>query len=33
LVNLANDRSRRSELRDTFERMRAYEQESFVTFG
>jgi len=33
LVNLANDRARRSELRDVYERMRAYEQESFVTFG
>ena len=30
LVNLANDRSRRSELRDAYERMRAYERESFV---
>jgi arylsulfatase A-like enzyme len=33
LVNLANDRSRRSELRDAFERMRGYERESFVSFG
>jgi arylsulfatase len=32
LVNLAHDRSRRSELRDTFERMRAYEAESFLAF-
>jgi hypothetical protein len=33
LVNLANDRSRRTELRDIFERMRHYERESFVTFA
>jgi arylsulfatase len=33
VVNLANDRSRRSELHDTYERMRAYERESFVTLG
>jgi arylsulfatase A-like enzyme len=33
LVNLANDRSRRAELSDVYERMRAYERESFVTFG
>jgi hypothetical protein len=33
LVNLANDRSRRSELQDIYERMRSYEQESFVTFA
>ena len=33
LVNLANDRSRRAELRDTYERMRAYERESFVSFA
>jgi arylsulfatase A-like enzyme len=33
LVNLANDRSRRSELRDMYERMRAYERESFVSFA
>jgi arylsulfatase len=32
LVNLANDRGRRGELRDVFERMRAYEAEEFVTF-
>jgi len=31
--NLANDRSRRADLRDTYERMRAYERESFVSFG
>lgn len=30
LINLANDRARRSELRDMYERMRAYERESFV---
>jgi arylsulfatase len=33
MVNLANDRSRRSALRDTYERMRDYERRSFVTFG
>ena len=33
LVNLANDRSRRAALRDIYERMRAYEQESFVSFA
>ena len=33
LVNLANDRSRRSELQDVYERMRGYEREAFVTFG
>ena len=33
LVNLANDRSRRASLRDTYERMRAYEAESLVAFG
>ena len=33
LVNLANDRSRRSALRDTYERMRDYERQSFVTFA
>jgi arylsulfatase len=33
LVNLANERSRRGELRDIYERMRAYEQESFVGFS
>jgi hypothetical protein len=33
LVNLANDRSRRAELRDVFERMRSYERDSFVTFN
>ena len=33
LVNLANDRSRRRELRDVFERMRSYERDSFVTFN
>jgi arylsulfatase A-like enzyme len=33
LVNLANDRSRRGELRDVFERMRSYERDSFVTFN
>jgi arylsulfatase len=33
LVNLANDRSRRSELRDAYERMRTYERESFVSFA
>jgi arylsulfatase len=32
LVNLANDRSRRDGTRELFERMRAYEAESFVTF-
>jgi arylsulfatase A-like enzyme len=32
LVNLANDRSRRSQLQEVYERMRAYEEESFVTF-
>jgi hypothetical protein len=30
LVNLANDRSRRAELLDVYERMRAYEREAFV---
>ncbi|MHB8429131.1 MAG: sulfatase-like hydrolase/transferase [Acidimicrobiales bacterium] len=33
LVNLAHDRGRRVELRDLYERMRAYEKESFITFG
>ncbi len=33
LVNLANDRSRRAELLEVYERMRAYERESFVDFG
>ncbi|MGH3579870.1 MAG: hypothetical protein ACRDU0_20235, partial [Mycobacterium sp.] len=33
LVNLANDRSRRSDLREVYERMQAFERESFVTFG
>ena len=33
MVNLANDRSRRSALRDTYERMRAYERQSFITFA
>lgn len=33
LVNLANERSRRGELRELYERMRAYEEESFVGFG
>ncbi|HEY5097539.1 MAG TPA: hypothetical protein VII46_05790, partial [Acidimicrobiales bacterium] len=33
LVNLANDPSRGNQLRDHYERMRAYEEESFVTFG
>jgi hypothetical protein len=33
LVNLANDRSRRRELRDVFERMQSYERDSFVTFN
>ena len=33
LVNLANDRYRRSALRDTYERMRDYERRSFVTFA
>ena len=33
LVNLANDRGRREELRDIYERMRAYEAGSFVTFA
>jgi arylsulfatase len=33
LVNLGNDRARRQELRDVYERMRAYEAESFVPFG
>jgi hypothetical protein len=33
LVNLANDRSRREDVRDLYERMRAYERESFVAFG
>ncbi len=31
LVNLANDRARRTELRELYERMRAYETEAFVT--
>ena len=30
LVNMANDRSRRNELRDVFARMRAYENEELV---
>ncbi len=33
LENLANDRSRRSEVRDLYERLRGYEEESFVAFG
>ena len=33
LVNLANDRARRSQLHDVYERMRSYERESFVPFG
>jgi len=33
LVNLANDPARTTELRDNYERLRAYESESFVTFG
>jgi arylsulfatase A-like enzyme len=33
LVNLANDRSRREDVRDLYERMRAYERESFVAYG
>ena len=32
LVNLANDRGRRAELRDIFERMRGYEAQEFVTY-
>lgn len=32
LVNVANDRSRRAELLDLYERMRTYEDESFVAF-
>ncbi len=32
LVNLANDRSRRRELREVYDRMRAYEAESLVPF-
>ncbi len=32
LVNLANDRSHRSELRELYEQMRAYEAASFVDF-
>jgi arylsulfatase len=32
LVNLANDRTRRSELREVYERMRGYEAASFVEF-
>ncbi len=31
LVNLANDRARRDGLRDAYERLLAYERESFVT--
>jgi len=31
LVNLANDPARRDGLRDTYERLLAYERESFVT--
>jgi arylsulfatase len=33
LVNLANDRSRRAELAELYDRMRSYERESFVTFA
>jgi len=33
LVNLANDRARRDEVRDLYERLRGYEAESLVTFG
>jgi arylsulfatase A-like enzyme len=33
LVNVANDWSRRADLRQVYERMRAYEQESFVPLG
>ncbi|HUY66838.1 MAG TPA: sulfatase-like hydrolase/transferase [Acidimicrobiales bacterium] len=33
VVNLANDRSRRADLRDVYERMQAFERESFVTLG
>ena len=33
LDNLANDRARRAELRDNYERLLAYEQESFVSFA
>ena len=32
LVNLANDPARPDELRDIYERLRAYERESFVRF-
>ncbi|HLX88933.1 MAG TPA: hypothetical protein VKR22_10830, partial [Acidimicrobiales bacterium] len=31
LVNLAHDRARRTELRDVYERLRAYEAEELVT--
>jgi hypothetical protein len=33
LVNLANDRSRRKELTELFERLGDMERESFVTFA
>jgi arylsulfatase len=33
LVNLANDRARRAELAEVYDRMRSYEQASFVTFA
>lgn len=33
LINLANDRGRRGELREAYERMRDYEAESFLTFS
>ncbi len=32
LVNLANDPSRRTELRDLYEQLRSYEKESFLAF-
>ena len=33
LVNLANDPARAAGLREQYERLLAYERESFVTFG
>ena len=33
LINLANDRGHRGELREAYERMRDYEAESFLTFS
>ena len=33
LVNLAQDRGRGQEVRELYERMRAYEEESFVSFA